>query len=161
MKNQQKLKPGQGEVVCEIPLSSKIRPVFSTLHASYPLKFLSPRTHSPSLAALYILTYGGGLVSGDSVSVKIDCKEGVNLLLLTQASTGNNTLGTITNDFEFYISASPDLNQKESPTFLTKLTTTQQSLHARIHQNSLLLQLPEPTTCFRSAEFKQRQRQNA
>ena len=61
--------------------------VFAELSYCYPLKLLSPRVHVPRSAIAYMLTYGGGLVSGDRVSVSIDVDSGVSLLLLTQVST--------------------------------------------------------------------------
>ncbi|CAG8812879.1 6691_t:CDS:1, partial [Racocetra fulgida] len=36
-------------------------------------------------------------------------------------------------------------------------SVTRQSLNAHVHESSLLLQLPEPTTCFRDAEYVQSQ----
>ncbi|CAG8542955.1 5377_t:CDS:2 [Diversispora eburnea] len=59
---QQHSQQGYGQIVCELPINSK-KPAFSTLRSSYPLKFLTPKTHSPFLAIVYILSYGGGMNS--------------------------------------------------------------------------------------------------
>ena len=62
--------------------------VFSELSYSYPLKLLSPRVHEPCCGIAYMLTYGGGLVSGDRINVSVEVGSGASLLLLTQVSLG-------------------------------------------------------------------------
>ncbi|CAG8466757.1 11386_t:CDS:2 [Ambispora gerdemannii] len=160
-----KSNPGEGHIICELSKCS-VKPVFSTYRASYPLKFISPRTHSPHLAAVYLLTYGGGLVSGDVISVKIECLEGVNLMLLTQGSTKvykKRNLGQQKHPRNYSVAVKEDLNappispKTVIPSSSSSTSTTQQKINARIHKNSLLLQLPEPTTCFRDSVFTQRQ----
>jgi urease accessory protein UreH len=63
---------------------------FSELSYAYPLKLLSPGTISSSSAVptaiAYILSYGGGLVSGDRIELGVDVRGGAALLLLTQVS---------------------------------------------------------------------------
>ena len=78
--------PGYGQIVYHV-FPSTTRPSFSTFRASYPIKLLTPKVHSPYLAAVYIITYGGGMVSGDSVSLSVESHPNVNLMLLTQGST--------------------------------------------------------------------------
>lgn len=58
--------------------------VFSALSYRYPLKILSPRMHEPAVAIAYILTYGGGLVSGDRIHLSVNVASGTSLMLLTQ-----------------------------------------------------------------------------
>ena len=58
--------------------------VFSALSYRYPLKILSPRIHEPAVAIAYLLTYGGGLVSGDRIDLSVTVASGASLLLLTQ-----------------------------------------------------------------------------
>lgn len=57
---------------------------FSELSYQYPLKLLSPRITRSDTAIVYILSYGGGLVGGDQISMKVKVESGANLLLLTQ-----------------------------------------------------------------------------
>lgn len=60
-------------------------PVFSELCSTYPLKLLSPRVgHSEGVAIVYVLTYGGGLVGGDTIQLAIDVGPSGKLVLLTQ-----------------------------------------------------------------------------
>lgn len=58
--------------------------VFAELSYCYPLKLLSPRVLGSRSAIAYMLTYGGGLISGDSVNLSIEVDAGASLLLLTQ-----------------------------------------------------------------------------
>jgi urease accessory protein len=57
---------------------------FSELSATYPLKLLSPRVALDGVAIAYILSYGGGLVGGDSIKLAVDVGPGSILLLLSQ-----------------------------------------------------------------------------
>jgi urease accessory protein len=57
---------------------------FSELSASFPLKLLSPRIAQDGVAIVYILSYGGGLVGGDSLRLSIDVGPGSILILLSQ-----------------------------------------------------------------------------
>ncbi|CAI2165812.1 3538_t:CDS:1 [Funneliformis geosporum] len=144
-----KLPPGHGQIKCYVSPSTT-KPSFSTFHASYPIKLLTPKLHSPYLAAVYIITYGGGMVSGDSISLSVESHPNVNLMLLTQGSTKiyKQRPGRM-----FVNNNSIQQNDEE----VIKSEGTQQKVNAFIHKDSLLLQLPEPTTCFRDAEFTQRQ----
>lgn len=62
--------------------------VFSELSYRYPLKLLSPRTFSTAnglpCAIAYMLSYGGGLVSGDFIELDVSVGSGTALMLLTQ-----------------------------------------------------------------------------
>ncbi len=58
--------------------------VFSKLSYQYPLKLLSPRISEPGVAIAYVLTYGGGLVSGDNINLNIHVSSGTSLVMLTQ-----------------------------------------------------------------------------
>ncbi|GAA99081.1 uncharacterized protein L969DRAFT_103133 [Mixia osmundae IAM 14324] len=78
------------------------RAVLSRLEFSYPLKLIAPRLpadHAPADAAaqegasiadlmiVYILSYGGGLISGDQIELSIHVEAGCRLVALTQGST--------------------------------------------------------------------------
>ncbi|EPX74834.1 urease accessory protein UreD [Schizosaccharomyces octosporus yFS286] len=56
------------------------------MFCKYPLKLLSVNTKL-DFAILYILSYGGGLVSGDQVALKIDVGKDATLCIQTQGST--------------------------------------------------------------------------
>ena len=60
--------------------------IFSELSYRYPLKLLSPRVPYPSVAIAYVLTYGGGLVSGDRINLRVNVDSGAMLILLTQVN---------------------------------------------------------------------------
>jgi hypothetical protein len=59
--------------------------VFSELSSTYPLKLLSPSIQD-TRAVAYLLTYGGGLVSGDEIALVVNVQLGATLILLSQAS---------------------------------------------------------------------------
>ena len=73
---------GVGRIVLDLHGN---RATFSALSYRYPLKILSPRIHEPAVAIAYLLTYGGGLVSGDCIRLSISVAPETCLLLLTQA----------------------------------------------------------------------------
>lgn len=73
--------PGTGRITTHLAGSEA---VLSELSSSYPLKLLSPKLSRPNVAIVYVLTYGGGLVAGDRVSLDVDVREGAVLVLLTQ-----------------------------------------------------------------------------
>ncbi|KAG8657526.1 urease accessory protein D isoform X2 [Manihot esculenta] len=58
--------------------------------SKYPLKFIIPMKVVPSKTDavwIYTLTYGGGIVSGDSISCEFNIGDGCTTVLTTQAST--------------------------------------------------------------------------
>ena len=63
------------------------RAIFSELSAAYPLKLLSPHIYENAVAVVYILSYGGGLVSGDQVNLQVQVTDGAKLVLLSQVSS--------------------------------------------------------------------------
>ncbi|CAB4425280.1 unnamed protein product [Rhizophagus irregularis] len=147
-KTNSKSPPGHGHIVCHLS-SSTTRPSFSTFRASYPIKLLTPKVHSPYLAAAYIITYGGGMVSGDSVFLSVEIHPNVNLMLLTQGST------KIYKQRPGKMFVNNNILQNGEGLKISE--GTRQKLNSFIHKNALLLQLPDPTTCFRDADFTQRQ----
>jgi urease accessory protein len=65
-------------------------PQFRTLRYAYPLKLISPSPltyHHNVIQTLFLLTYGGGLVAGDTVDLNITLEAHTSLILLTQGST--------------------------------------------------------------------------
>ena len=75
------LQAGEGRIVARC---SGSQAVLSELASTYPLKLLSPRTALDKVTVVYILTYGGGLVAGDQVNLKVEVTDSAVLVLLTQ-----------------------------------------------------------------------------
>ena len=99
--------------------------------ATYPIKFLVP-TKDNNFSIIYLLGFGGGLVEGDCVRIHGSVHENAVAVLKTQGSTK--------------IFKSTDNKHCE------------QEFVATIAQNGLLVYIPDPTTCFKQARFKQHQR---
>jgi len=77
-----KIRAGDGRIVVEFdPYRGH---TFAQLSCTYPLKLLSPRSKEDSVAIVYVLSYGGGLVGGDEVSLEVGVREGASLMLLSQ-----------------------------------------------------------------------------
>ena len=76
------IRPGDGRITVEFdPYRGH---TFTHLSCTYPLKLLSPRSKEDSVAIVYVLSYGGGLVGGDEVDLDIAVREGASLMLLSQ-----------------------------------------------------------------------------
>lgn len=135
---------------------------FTSIYASFPLKLLHPRGSSQdasvrvaklreltaasanaakAVAALYVVGYGGGLVSGDSVSLDVDVGHHCTLLMLTQGST---------KVFKMRSSRSIDAS-------LPGLST-RQTFRLLVRPNATLILLPDPVTCFAKSRYVQVQR---
>ncbi|KAI4363726.1 hypothetical protein MLD38_019906 [Melastoma candidum] len=100
----------------------------------YPLKFIVPRkVGSSEVDAVWVygLTYGGGIVSGDTISCKFEVGDGCTLVLTTQAST------------KVYKSLG--------------MKCSQQFLEAEIGSGSVFVLIPDPVTCFSTARYFQKQ----
>ena len=80
----EKVEAGKGRIQVR---SDGYEAVLSELSYSYPLKLLSPRPSTPNVAVVYALTYGGGLVAGDSIDLHVSVDDGTSLVLLTQVSS--------------------------------------------------------------------------
>lgn len=90
-------------------------------------------TPPPNLVhTLYILTYGGGIVAGDAISLSVTLAPSTRLILLTQGSTK--------------IFRSP-----------AAATTSKQDMRATLHPGSALCYLPDPVQPFRESSFVQKQ----
>ncbi|KAJ7492742.1 urease accessory protein UreD, partial [Mycena latifolia] len=118
---------------------------FSELSSTYPLKLLSPRIHGPGLAVAYIISYGGGLVSGDNVHLSVDVGSGAILVLLSQACLHGST-----KVFKFRPGQRAASTDPNGP-----LQITTQRMDFAIACEATLLLLPDPVTCFRSASYNQ------
>lgn len=77
-----KIRAGDGRIVVEFdPYRGH---TFAQLSCTYPLKLLSPRSKEDTVAIVYVLSYGGGLVGGDEVELEVTVREGASLMLLSQ-----------------------------------------------------------------------------
>ncbi|XP_010519009.1 PREDICTED: urease accessory protein D isoform X2 [Tarenaya hassleriana] len=102
--------------------------------SKYPLKFILPRKVGPvgtDAVWIYSITYGGGIVSGDTISCEFTIGNGCIAVLTTQASTKvYKAMGS---------------------------KCSEQSLEARIGRGALFVVIPDPVTCFSTARYFQKQ----
>lgn len=96
--------------------------------AAAPLKILTPR-HAGTAAWACAGSYGGGLLSGDSVAASLDVRVGARAAFVTQAST------------------------KIHP----GRPGARQSLDAAVAADGLLVVAPDPIVCYAGARYAQRQ----
>ncbi|WOL12275.1 urease accessory protein D isoform X1 [Canna indica] len=100
----------------------------------YPLKLILPNKAGSSKSDavwIYALSYGGGIVSGDRISLAISVGDGCTAILTTQAST------------KVYKSVDSKCSE--------------QILEARVGRDALLAVIPDPVTCFATARYSQKQ----
>ncbi|KIM47888.1 hypothetical protein M413DRAFT_439568 [Hebeloma cylindrosporum] len=148
-----KLRAGGGCITVSI-LGEKA--VFSELSSTYPLKLLSQFIQD-TRAIAYLLTYGGGLVSGDEIGLVVNVQLGATLILLSQGSTKvfkarpGKRLASVKSQHLAPLTLHP-----KHPGART--ISTRQNLDFHIAPRSILLLLPEPVTCFRDAHYRQSQR---
>ncbi|KZV34061.1 urease accessory protein D-like [Dorcoceras hygrometricum] len=121
----------RGKVVVErVGGKSTVTRCFS----KYPLKLIIPNKVGPAQTDavwIYTITYGGGIVSGDSIGCDITVGDGCTAVLTTQSST------------KVY----KCVGSKSS----------EQNLEASIGKNALLAVIPDPVTCFSTAKYSQLQ----
>lgn len=72
---------GHGKITAQIHNNQVVFPV---LAYTYPLKLLSPRMQQEGVGVVYMMTYGGGLVGGDQISLSVNIEHDVRLVLLSQ-----------------------------------------------------------------------------
>lgn len=82
--------PGHGQLVARLlPPSSLALPV---LAFAYPLKLVSSSTAASKCLTVFMLTYGGGLVSNDEISLDVRVEPAAKLCLLTQGASFSSVL---------------------------------------------------------------------
>lgn len=133
--------PGHGRV--HLALLPPGIPALQTLTYQYPLKLISPSpvTITPSadndsshqVHTLYILTYGGGIVAGDTLTLRIDLDATTRLLTLTQGST------------KIFKTPTPS-------------TLSRQDTNIHLKPAASLVYLPDPVQPFAQSAFEQTQR---
>ena len=122
------LQPGQG--ILELSLVAG-RTAITRAAATSPLKLLMPRR--PGAAAwIYTSTYGGGLVAGDEIDLRLRLGAETTCVIGTQSTT------------KVYKSPSG--------------RTCRQTLSATVDDGALLIVAPDPVSCFAGARYEQRQR---
>lgn len=132
---------GHGNITAQIHSN---RVVFPVLSYTYPLKLLSPRVQQDGVAIVYMITYGGGLVCGDRISLSANIEPDAQLVFLSQGSTK-------------VFKARPGVRAAVPVTLRTLDTTTvtQQRLEVSVAAGGALYLLPDPVTCFRDAAYHQ------
>ena len=104
------------------------RSVAARLYATSPLRLLTPANHGHA-AWVFTSSFGGGLVDGDRLAMRVDVEDGAAAYVSTQASTKvyKSQRGTAST---FAASVAPD---------------------------ALLVVLPDPVVCFADARYTQAQ----
>ncbi|CEG70851.1 Putative Urease accessory protein UreD [Rhizopus microsporus] len=147
--------PGRGILICQCYGNMS---KFERIHAQYPLKFIPTSGHAARLAVVYMLSYGGGIISGDTFNIDIVVKKDAILLLMTQGNTKVfkdrvdqrlwlTSLGSLVPTIQFF-------NTREQQ---TAVKPSVQIIHSQVEPQATLLVLPDPVTCFRDASFQSKQ----
>ncbi|AKV02366.1 Urease accessory protein UreD [Labilithrix luteola] len=77
---------GRGSLVATRP-DARMASTLSHAFATSPLRFVRPTFPGSSAAAVCLVTFGGGLVDGDTVDLDVTVDPGATLLVFTQATT--------------------------------------------------------------------------
>lgn len=116
----------RGDIVCERVAG---RSALTRCYARAPLKLLTPNPIGDA-AHVVMSSFGGGLVSGDDVPLRVRVDAGASCVLSTQSS---------------------------SKVYRSDGRTCSQSLHASVATGGLLAVLPDPLACFAEARLVQTQ----
>jgi urease accessory protein len=120
---------GIGTVVCQRVLE---KTEITKLSHHYPLRLMKPKTHSKEHQAVYVLSYGGGLVGGDSIQIHAEVHPDCQLSFHSPSSTKVFKKGG------------------------DELAATQ-SMKCNVMGTGFLALLPEPITCYANAMYRQHQ----
>jgi urease accessory protein len=127
-------RPGSGEII--VTLLPPGRQSLQKCTYQYPLKLIAPDPHHSEdekhVTVAFLLTYGGGLVGGDQIDLRVDLHVGTRLVLLTQGST------------KIFKSAE-------------RSVVSGQTLNVKIGSQAALCYLPDPTQPFAESVYEQRQ----
>ena len=111
-------------------------PSLETLSYQYPLKLVAPAPLTSEDGSLvhtvFILSYGGGLVAGDTINLTVNMARKSKLVLLTQGST------------KIFKTMDPGV-------------VSGQSMNVKLDGGSALCYLPDPVQPFEGSAFEQRQ----
>jgi urease accessory protein len=123
--------PGEGHLVVQL-LPYGISGL-ETITFQYPLKLISPSpTAAQKSILVFLLTYGGGLVGGDQVQLRITIQPKARLSIVTQGHT------------KIFKSAARDI-------------VTRQKLSVTIEAGAALCLLPDPVQPFEGSVYEQSQ----
>lgn len=100
--------------------------VVSSAFAKAPLRLMNPGNYG-NAAWVYTSNYGGGMLGGDAVHLKLRLRKGSKAALLSQSSN------------KIYRSS----------------TRAQQNLYAEIESDASLIILPDPVVCYANSSFQQ------
>jgi urease accessory protein len=101
------------------------------MRASYPYKFCRSNIAAEIFETVFLLGFGGGVVAGDHLELKVTLHQKAILFLRTQGST------------------------KIFKSIEGKHCT--QIVSVKLFNDSLFAFLPDPTTCFKESRYKQHQ----
>ncbi|POW11580.1 hypothetical protein PSTT_05099 [Puccinia striiformis] len=135
---------------------------FPVLAFSYPLKLIVTRPYRNDrlklqLGLVYLLNYGGGLLSGDEIALDIQLDENCQLLCLSQGSTKVFKQKDRPRNQSNRESLYPATGSQAKNTAIETTGVSRQNITAKIGRNALLLMLPSYVTCFRDSSFVQKQ----
>jgi urease accessory protein len=126
--------PGNGELV--LALFPPGKQILQSCTYQYPLKLITPDPHTVGdekhVTVAFLLTYGGGLVGGDQINLKVELQDATRLVLVTQGSTK--------------IFKSP-----------SRTVVSRQILDVKIGAQAALCYLPDPTQPFAESVYEQKQ----
>jgi urease accessory protein len=128
--------PGKGTI--ELSLLRPSKQVLTGLTYQYPLKLIAPDPHNAPnegqdpVTIVFLLTYGGGLVGGDRINLRVHLSNQTKLVLLTQGST----------------------KLFKSP---SRSVISGQTLNVTVGKGAALCYLPDPTQPFGESVYEQRQ----
>lgn len=163
--------PGKGILVCHC---YNDRTKFERIHAQYPLKFIPTTGHADRLAVVYMMSYGGGVISGDKFNIDMRIETRAVLLLMTQGNTKifkdrvhqRLWLASLNDKQETTIKFSnllPSVPAAISNLFVSQPTPppviepSVQTIVSVVQSEATLLVIPDPVTCFRDSSFQSKQ----
>ncbi|KAG2218256.1 hypothetical protein INT45_006257 [Circinella minor] len=155
----QESEPGKGVLVCQCRDNKRAQ--FSRIQAQYPLKFIPTRAHANRVGAVYMLSYGGGIVSGDEFDISLTIESNAILLLMTQGNTKIYKDYFVTGGKRLVpATAGAEKTAAMATTTTATMTTGPSSIQhivSNIASNASLLLIPDPVTSFKSSSFSSRQ----
>jgi urease accessory protein UreH len=123
--------PGEGQLVVKVLPNGDSG--LEKITYQYPLKLITPSKPSEKESVLvFLLSYGGGLIGGDSVRLSIDVQPKARLSIVTQGHT------------KIFNSATRDI-------------VTRQNLHVAVADGAALCLLPDPVQPFEDSVYEQTQ----
>ncbi|KAK4203297.1 UreD urease accessory protein-domain-containing protein [Triangularia verruculosa] len=123
--------PGEGHLIAKLlPQGTS---GLETFKYQYPLKLITPLRPSETESTLvYLLSYGGGLVAGDHVNLKVDVRSQAKLSMVTRGHT------------KVFTTTSPEI-------------VTRQEMRVSIASEGALCLLPDPVQPFAGSVYEQKQ----